>query len=50
MSLLRSAVKFKAAKKVTGTALGGGPLSTVAAVKLTRKSNERSKARRSNKK
>ncbi len=46
MSLLKSAVKFKAAKKVTGKTLGDGPLSTVAAVKLTKKSNERSKARK----
>ncbi|WP_317914366.1 hypothetical protein [Carnobacterium maltaromaticum] len=49
MSLLKSAVKFKAAKKVTGKTLGDGPLATVAAVKLTKKSNERNKARKSSK-
>lgn len=49
MSLLKSAVKFKIAKKVIGKKLGDGPLSTVAAVKLTKKSNERSKARKPNK-
>lgn len=41
MSLLRSAVKYKAAKKVTDKALGEGVVSTVAATKLVKRSNER---------
>lgn len=50
MSLLKSAAKYKAAKKVTDKALGGGPLSTVAATKAVKRSNERSRKRRADKK
>ena len=50
MSLLRSAVKFKAAKKVTNKALGDGAISTIAAAKITNKSNERSNKRRAGRK
>jgi hypothetical protein len=50
MSLLRSAVKFKAAKKVTNKALGDGAISTIAAAKITKKSNERSNKRRAGRK
>lgn len=46
MGLFKSAVKFKVAKKVTNKALGEGTISTIAAAKLTKKSNERSKTRR----
>lgn len=38
MSILKSAVKYKAAKKVTDKALGGGVLSTVAATKVVKQS------------
>lgn len=50
MSLLKSAVKYKAAKKVTDKALGGGVLSTVAATKVVKRSNERSRNRRAGRK
>ncbi len=43
MSLLKSAVKYKAAKKVTDKALGDGIVSTVAATKIVKRSNERSR-------
>ena len=46
MSLLRSAVKFKAAKKVTNKALGDGVISTIAAAKITKKSNKRRAGRK----
>jgi len=49
MSLLKTAVKYKVAKKVTSKALGDGALSTVAAAKIVKKSNERSKNRKLNK-
>lgn len=45
MSILKSAVKFKAAKKVTDKAVGGGAISTIAAAKVVSKSNERSRDR-----
>ena len=45
MSILKSAVKFKAAKKVTDKAVGGGAISTIAAGKIVSKSNERSRER-----
>lgn len=50
MSILRSAVKYKAAKKVTDKAIGGGVVSTVAATKIVKKSNQRNRKRRSGKK
>ncbi|WP_314064996.1 hypothetical protein [uncultured Vagococcus sp.] len=50
MSLLKSALKYKTAKKVTDKALGGGVLSTVAATKVVKRSNERSRSRRAGKK
>jgi len=49
MSLLKTAVKYKVAKKVTNKALGDGALSTVAAAKVVKKSNERSRNRKLNK-
>lgn len=49
MSLLKTAVKYKAAKKVTNKALGNGALSTVAAAKVVKNSNERSRNRKLNK-
>lgn len=49
MGLLRSAVKYKAAKKVTDKALGDGALSTIAAAKVVKKSNQRSRDRRTGK-
>lgn len=45
MSILKSAVKFKAAKRVTDKAVGGGAISTIAAAKIVGKSNERSRER-----
>lgn len=42
MGLLRSAVKYKAAKKITNKALGDGVLSSVVAAKAVKKSNQRS--------
>lgn len=50
MALLKNAVKFKAAKKVSSKAVGDGALSTVVAVKAVKRSNERSRARRAGKK
>ena len=41
MSILKSAVKFKVAKKVTDKALGKNAVSTIAAAKITKRSNER---------
>lgn len=46
MGLLKTAVKFKAAKKITNKAIGGGVLGTAAAVKMTKKSNQRARNRR----
>ena len=43
MSLLKSAVKYKVAKKVTDKALGDGIVSTVAATKIVKRRNERSR-------
>ncbi|WP_175496520.1 hypothetical protein [Enterococcus casseliflavus] len=42
MGLLRSAVKYKAAKKITNKALGDGVLSSVVAAKAVKKRNQRS--------
>ncbi|MBP1044250.1 hypothetical protein I6N95_24895 [Vagococcus sp. BWB3-3] len=50
MSILKSAVKYKAVKNVTDKAVGGGVISTVAATKIVKKSNEHSRKRRSGKK
>lgn len=50
MGLLKSAVKYKGAKKVTNKAMGDGVLSSVVAAKAVKKSNERSKVRRAGKK
>lgn len=49
MGLLKSAVKYKGAKKVTDKVAGEGLLSSVVAAKAVKKSNQRSKARRSGK-
>lgn len=46
MSLLKSAVKYSAAKTVTDKALGKGTLSTVAAASMVKKSNARGKKRK----
>jgi|GEM_PF-1268586 len=46
MGLLKSAVKYKAAKKVTNKALGDGVLSSVVAANAVKKSNQRSNERR----
>lgn len=46
MSILKSAVKYKAAKKVTNKVVGDGLLSSVVAAKAVKKSNERSRQRR----
>lgn len=46
MSLLKSAVKYSAAKTVTDKALGKGVLSSIAAASIVQKSNARGKARR----
>ncbi|MFS6999207.1 hypothetical protein AB6819_14515 [Carnobacterium maltaromaticum] len=50
MSLLKSAIKFKAAKTVTNKAFGNGTISTLAAAKMTQKSNARGNARRAGRK
>lgn len=46
MSLLKSAVKYSAAKSLTDRALGKGTLSTVAAASMVKRSNNRSKRRK----
>ena len=43
--LLKSAVNYKAAKKVTNKALGDGVLLSVVAAKAVKKSNQRSNER-----
>jgi hypothetical protein len=49
MSLLKTAVKYKAAKKVTNKVMGKSALSTVVAAKVVKNSNERSRNRKLNK-
>lgn len=49
MSILKSAVKYKAAKKATDKVLGNGLLSSVVAAKTVKKSNERSRLRKEKK-
>lgn len=50
MSLLKSAIKYKAAKTVTDKIIKNNTLSSVAAAKLTQQSNARGKARKATKK
>ncbi|WP_202608666.1 hypothetical protein [Enterococcus mundtii] len=45
MSILKSAVKYKVAKKATDKVMGDGLLSSVVAAKAVKKSNQRSKQR-----
>ncbi|GEL79398.1 hypothetical protein [Enterococcus mundtii] len=45
MSILKSAVKYKGAKKATDKVMGDGLLSSVVAAKAVKKSNQRSKQR-----
>lgn len=46
MGVVKTAVKYKVAKKATNKVLGNGALSTAAAVKITKSSNERSRNRK----
>ncbi|OTN76853.1 hypothetical protein A5886_001932 [Enterococcus sp. 8G7_MSG3316] len=45
MSILKSAVKYKVAKKETSKVMGDGVLSSVVAAKAVKKSNQRSNQR-----
>lgn len=49
MSLLKSALKYKAAKTVTDKVVGKGAVSTIAAASMVKQSNQRGKAKRAKK-
>lgn len=49
MSLLKSAIKYKAAKTVTDKVVGKGAVSTIAAASIVKQSNQRGKEKRAKK-